>query len=166
MQIANQRGMSDSEPYLFLDWLPPVGNAFLFFGAASGAGVSLGLPGLVLVLLLVPKTLAPDVAGTLMTGLGQDTVSGTTAAAARAAGWTRPGIGKTGTTQTNQSVAFVGGVDGYAVSSLVFADGSKPGSLCPGTPVHIGNCGHGAFGGTAAAPPYFRAMNAILGSSR
>ncbi|RSM91660.1 penicillin-binding protein [Kibdelosporangium aridum] len=109
------------------------------------------------------QAVSSDVASTLMTGLSQDTVSGTTAASAHAAGWTRPDIGKTGTTQTNQSVAFVGGVDRYAVSSLVFADGNKPGQLCPGTPVHIGSCGHGAFGGTVAAPPYFKAMQAILG---
>ncbi|MET0237109.1 MAG: transglycosylase domain-containing protein [Kibdelosporangium sp.] len=112
------------------------------------------------------QALSSDIATTLMTGLSQDTVSGTTAASAHAAGWTRPGIGKTGTTQTNQSVAFVGGTDRYAVSSLVFADGSSPGQLCPGTPVHIGTCGHAAFGGTVAAPPYFRAMHAILGSTQ
>jgi hypothetical protein len=29
--------------------------------------------------------------------------------------------------------------------------------------VHIGDCGHGAFGGTVAAPPYFRALNELLG---
>lgn len=108
------------------------------------------------------QAVSNDVASTLMTGLGQDTVSGTTAASARAAGWNRPGIGKTGTTQDNESVAFVGGTGNYAVSSLVFADGANPGQLCPGTPVHIGSCGHAAFGGTVAAPPYFRAMNAIL----
>ncbi|MEV4314215.1 transglycosylase domain-containing protein [Actinocrispum sp. NPDC049592] len=109
------------------------------------------------------QVISNDVATRLATGLSQDTVSGTTAVSARNAGWTRPGIGKTGTTQTNESVAFVGGTDNYAVSSLVFADGSTPGTLCPGTPVHIGKCGHGAFGGTVAAPPYFRAMKTILG---
>jgi membrane peptidoglycan carboxypeptidase len=108
------------------------------------------------------RVLPAGLADTLMVGLSQDTTIGTTAASAKAAGWTRPGIGKTGTTQTNESVAFVGGVDGYAVSSLVFADGNQPGQLCPGPPVHIGHCGHGAFGGTAAAPPYFRAMSTIL----
>ncbi|MFL6142952.1 MAG: transglycosylase domain-containing protein [Labedaea sp.] len=106
----------------------------------------------------VPTALA----NTLMSGLSQDTISGTSTESARAAGWTRPGIGKTGTTQTNQSVAFVGGANGYAVSSLVFADGARPGQLCAGPPVHLGGCGHGAFGGTAAAPPYFRAMKTIL----
>ncbi len=108
------------------------------------------------------QAVPPGLAHTLMAGLSQDTVSGTTAASARAAGWTRPGIGKTGTTQQSESVAFVGGVDGYAVSSLVFADGPDPGELCPGPPVYIGDCGNGAFGGTAAAPPYFQAMSRIL----
>jgi membrane peptidoglycan carboxypeptidase len=109
------------------------------------------------------RAVSADVANTLVTGLSKDTTEGTSAAAAREAGWTRPGIGKTGTTQTSESVAFVGGTGGYAVSSLVFADGSDPGTICPGTPVHIGSCGNGAFGGTVAAPPYFRALNTILG---
>jgi membrane peptidoglycan carboxypeptidase len=108
------------------------------------------------------QAVPPGLANTLVAGLSQDTVSGTTAASARAAGWTRPGIGKTGTTQQSESVAFVGGVADYAVSSLVFADGPDPGELCPGPPVYIGDCGNGAFGGTAAAPPYFQAMNRIL----
>jgi membrane peptidoglycan carboxypeptidase len=101
-------------------------------------------------------------ANTLMAGLSKDTTNGTSASPAQAAGWTRPGIGKTGTTQTSESVAFLGGTDGYAVSSLVFADGAQPGELCPGPPVHLGSCGHGAFGGTVAAPPYFHAMSAVL----
>ena len=78
------------------------------------------------------------------------------------AGWHRPDIGKTGTTNQSESVAFVGGVDGYAAASMVFADGPNPQEICPGNPVHLGNCGHGAFGGTVAAPPYFAAMNQIL----
>jgi membrane peptidoglycan carboxypeptidase len=106
---------------------------------------------------------SPGLADTLLAGLSQDTVDGTSAAAARAAGWNRPDIGKTGTTNSSESVAFVGAVDGYAASSMLFADGPKPQELCPGPPVHLGDCGHGAFGGTVAAPPYFQAMNEILG---
>jgi membrane peptidoglycan carboxypeptidase len=102
------------------------------------------------------------VANTLSAGLSQDTTIGTSAAAAKAAGWTRPDIGKTGTTQISESVAFVGGVNNYAVSSMVFADGPRPQELCPGPPVHLGVCGNGAFGGTVAAPPYFRAMSQLL----
>jgi membrane peptidoglycan carboxypeptidase len=108
------------------------------------------------------QVIAPGLANTLMAGLSQDTRVGTSAAAARNAHWTRPDIGKTGTTNSSESVAFVGGVDGYAASSMLFADGRHPRELCPGPPVHLGDCGHGAFGGTVAAPPYFDAMNQIL----
>ncbi|WP_200862768.1 transglycosylase domain-containing protein [Amycolatopsis orientalis] len=108
------------------------------------------------------QVIPPGVANTLEAGLSQDTTIGTSAAAARSAGWTHPDIGKTGTTQQSESVAFVGGVDHYAVSSMVFADGPRPQEICPGNPVHLGDCGHGAFGGTVAAPPYFAAMNQLL----
>jgi membrane peptidoglycan carboxypeptidase len=108
------------------------------------------------------QVIPTGVANTLEAGLSKDTTDGTSAQAAHAAGWTRPDIGKTGTTQQSESVAFVGGVDNYAVSSMVFADGSRPREICPGTPVHLGNCGHGAFGGTVAAPPYFHAMSQLL----
>ena len=110
------------------------------------------------------QAVSPAIANTLEAGLSQDTISGTSATAAHAAGWSHADIGKTGTTQNSESVAFVGGVDDYAVSSLVFADGSHPQEICPGTPVHLGDCGNGAFGGTVAAPPYFHAMSQILGT--
>ncbi|MGH3629154.1 MAG: penicillin-binding protein [Sciscionella sp.] len=108
------------------------------------------------------QVITPAVAHTLMQGLSQDTVSGTSAVAARAAHWTRPDIGKTGTTETSESVAFVGGVNNYSVASMVWADGNHPQTLCPGTPIHLGNCGHGAFGGTVAAPTYFNTFNKVL----
>ncbi|MFC7658838.1 penicillin-binding transpeptidase domain-containing protein [Pseudonocardia benzenivorans] len=109
------------------------------------------------------QVVPPGLAHTLAAGLSRDTTIGTSAAAASAAGWTHPGIGKTGTTNASESVAFVGGVDDYAAASMVFADGPHPQEVCPGTPVHLGQCGSGAFGGTVAAPPYFAAMKAILG---
>ncbi|MFD9890712.1 transglycosylase domain-containing protein [Amycolatopsis sp. NPDC059027] len=108
------------------------------------------------------QVIPSGVAHTLMAGLSQDTKHGTSALAAHEAGWTRPDIGKTGTTEQSESVAFVGGVNNYAVSSMVFADGSRPQEICPGNPVHLGDCGAGAFGGTVAAPPYFHAMNQLL----
>jgi membrane peptidoglycan carboxypeptidase len=114
------------------------------------------------------QAVAPGLAHTLAAGLSRDTIDGTSAAAARAAGWTRPDIGKTGTTNTSESVAFVGGVggiDGYAGASIVYADGPHPREICPGSPVHLGDCGHGAFGGTVAAPPYFATMTRLLGSA-
>jgi membrane peptidoglycan carboxypeptidase len=108
------------------------------------------------------QAIAPGLAATLLAGLSKDTISGTSAAAAASARWKRPDIGKTGTTNDSESVAFVGGVNGYGASSMVFADGPHPRTLCPGPPVYLGSCGHGAFGGTVAAPPYFAAMNTIL----
>ncbi len=104
----------------------------------------------------------PGLAHTLAAGLAKDTTDGTSAAAAGAAGWHRPDIGKTGTTNESESVAFIGGVDGYAAASMVYADSAHPQEICPGRPVHLGNCGHGAFGGTVAAPPYFAAFNQLL----
>jgi membrane peptidoglycan carboxypeptidase len=104
----------------------------------------------------------PGLAHTLAAGLAKDTTDGTSAAAASAAGWHRPDIGKTGTTNESESVAFIGGVDGYAAASMVYADSSHPQEICPGRPVHLGNCGHGAFGGTVAAPPYFAAFSRLL----
>lgn len=109
------------------------------------------------------QAVPPGLANTLMVGLSQDTKIGTSAASARAAGWNHIDIGKTGTTNTSESVAFIGGVDDYAVSSMVFADGPHPQEICPGTPVHLGNCGSGAFGGTVAAPPFYHAFAQILG---
>ncbi len=108
------------------------------------------------------QVVSPGLANTLAAGLSKDTTDGTSAAAAGAAGWHRPDIGKTGTTNESESVAFVGGVDGYAAASMVYADGAHPQEVCPGRPVHLGNCGHGAFGGTVAAPPYFAAFNQLL----
>ena len=112
--------------------------------------------------------MAPGLAHTLAAGLSRDTTDGTSAAAASAAGWTRSDIGKTGTTNTSESVVFVGGVGGltgYAAASAVFADGPHPREICPGSPVHLGDCGHGAFGGTVAAPPYFATLTKLLGDT-
>ncbi|OLZ58092.1 transglycosylase domain-containing protein [Amycolatopsis keratiniphila] len=108
------------------------------------------------------RVLPRDVADAVMAGLGQETKSGTAASTARRADWRRPDFGKTGTTQENKAATYVGGVNDYAVSSMVFADGRAPDTICPGPPVRLGSCAHGAFGGTVAAPPYFAAMSELL----
>lgn len=108
------------------------------------------------------------VADTIMNGLKDDTLSGTSAAAARNAHWTRPLAGKTGTTDTSESVGFLGILPNYSTSSLVFNDGSQPEPICGTLPIRTSKaCGGnvGAFGGTIAAPPFFNAFNQILGSS-
>jgi membrane peptidoglycan carboxypeptidase len=104
-------------------------------------------------------------ANTLLAGLSQDTINGTSARAADTAGWTRPDYGKTGTTNESKSVAFVGGVNNYAVASMVFADGSvRPEGICPNYPLKSSEActGHGGFGGPIAGPAYFDAFNQIL----
>ena len=134
-------------------WCPP--NPIQSVTDRDGAAVPVGQQA-------CEQVIAPGLARTLAAGLSADSVSGTSAAAARAAGWSHPDIGKTGTTNESESVAYVGGVDDLAAASMVFADGPHPAEICPGPPVHLGDCGSGAFGGTVAAPPYFATMKALL----
>jgi membrane peptidoglycan carboxypeptidase len=110
------------------------------------------------------QAVPPGLANTLMNGMGQDTTVGTSAGAAKAAGWNRPTAGKTGTTQQNESVAFLGMVDNYAASSIVYTDGSYPYPICNSTPPHLSSAGPcaGGFGGTVAAPTFFDTFNQVL----
>ncbi|MFC0546653.1 transglycosylase domain-containing protein [Kutzneria chonburiensis] len=108
------------------------------------------------------------VADTIVNGLKDDTISGTSVAAARNAHWTRPMAGKTGTTETSRSVGFLGILPNWSASSMVFADGSTPEPICGTLPVHSSpNCAgaNGAFGGTVAAPTWFNAFTQIVGNS-
>ncbi|REH50150.1 membrane peptidoglycan carboxypeptidase [Kutzneria buriramensis] len=105
------------------------------------------------------------VADTIVNGLKDDTISGTSVQAAKNAHWTRPMAGKTGTTETSRSVGFLGILPNFAASSMVYADGSTPEPICGTLPVHSSpNCAgaNGAFGGTVAAPTFFNAFNQIL----
>lgn len=114
------------------------------------------------------QVVAPALADTMIRGLSKDTTEGTSATSARKANWTRQLAGKTGTTEFNESVGFVGGMQRYAASSLVFADGSQPAPICATTPPHLDSAGlgcAGAFGGSLASPPFFAAFGALLGNS-
>lgn len=110
------------------------------------------------------QVISPSVASALKEGLSEDTVSGTSHRAADSADWDYADIGKTGTTEENKSVAFVGGVGNYAVSSVVFADDSEPAAICVSRPISSTSkgCEGQAFGGSVAAPPYFDAFKDIL----
>jgi membrane peptidoglycan carboxypeptidase len=113
------------------------------------------------------QVVAPQLADTVIRGLAQDTTIGTSATSARKAHWSRQLAAKTGTTEYNESVGFVAGLRGYAASSLVFADGSQPASICATTPPRLddgGGCA-GAFGGSLASPPFFAAFGSLLGDS-
>ncbi|WAL66040.1 transglycosylase domain-containing protein [Amycolatopsis cynarae] len=107
---------------------------------------------------VVPEGLA----NSLVIGMSKDDTEGTSHAAAQAAGWTRPMIGKTGTTQESGSAAFVAAVPQLAGAAMVFRPDNPVGGLCDGagnvTPCADGNM----FGGKAPARTWFGAMNAIL----
>jgi membrane peptidoglycan carboxypeptidase len=116
------------------------------------------------------QVIPAGLANTVVNGLSHDTVGpGTSTAPAQAANWTRPIAGKTGTTEVNKSLAFVGLTDGYAASSIVFADGQFPAKICATTPPHLdgsgGRCGANGFGGPVAAPTFFNAFNQILANT-
>jgi membrane peptidoglycan carboxypeptidase len=107
-------------------------------------------------------------ANTILNGMSHDTTGdGTAAAQASISGWTKPLSAKTGTTQNSESVGYLAIVNGYASSSLVFADGSRPAIICVGPPPHLitqHGCGKSneAFGASLAAPTFFQAFEQLL----
>ncbi|MGH3932466.1 MAG: PASTA domain-containing protein, partial [Pseudonocardiaceae bacterium] len=71
--------------------------------------------------------------------------------------WTRPMLGKTGTTQNNRSAGFVGATPQYSAAVLVWPDGSRPSPICDSDPPRL--CGNGnIFGGKVPARTWFQAM--------
>ncbi|WP_158887625.1 transglycosylase domain-containing protein [Amycolatopsis anabasis] len=102
-------------------------------------------------------------ANTLAVGMSKDDQpGGTSAAAASAAGWNRPLIGKTGTTQNNGSATFVGGTPQLAGAAMVFRPEGGSGGLCDGAG-NVTTCGDGnMFGGKAPARTFYGAMSKIL----
>jgi membrane peptidoglycan carboxypeptidase len=110
----------------------------------------------------VPEGLA----NTLATGMSKDVQPGGTAhAAAQGVGWTRPMIGKTGTTQQNGSAAFVGGTPQIAGAAMVFRPDRPFGGLNDGGPGRVvatkGATGN-MFGGKTPARTWFGAVSKIL----
>jgi len=113
----------------------------------------------------VPVTEAPceqavpeGLANTLAVGLSKDDAPGGTAfAAARSAGWSRPLLGKTGTTQDNKSAGFVGATPQYAGAVMVWPDSTDVRPICDSDPPRL--CGSGnIFGGKVPARTWFDAM--------
>ncbi|MGH4005838.1 MAG: transglycosylase domain-containing protein, partial [Pseudonocardiaceae bacterium] len=103
---------------------------------------------------VVPEGLA----NTLAVGLSKDDQPGGTAfAAAQTAKWTRPMIGKTGTTTANRSAGFVGATPQYSGAVLVWPDGSRPSPICDTDPPRLCSDGN-IFGGKVPARTWFNAM--------
>ncbi|MBK1783282.1 transglycosylase domain-containing protein [Prauserella cavernicola] len=110
----------------------------------------------------VPEGLA----NTLAVGMSKDDLPGGTAAAAAAdVGWDRPMIGKTGTTQTNGSAAFLGATPQMAGAAMVFRPDLPNGGLYdagPGNVSAVGGESGNMFGGKTPARTWFGAMTKIL----
>jgi membrane peptidoglycan carboxypeptidase len=108
------------------------------------------------------QAIAEPLANTLVAGLSKDVQMGTAATAAHAAHWTRPMLGKTGTTQEYKSAGFVGATPQLAASVLVFDDSTNPQGICVGDPPR--RCGRGGniYGGKTPAQTWFEAMNPIM----
>ncbi|APU16278.1 MULTISPECIES: transglycosylase domain-containing protein [Actinoalloteichus] len=100
-------------------------------------------------------------ANSMAQAMSRDTTgSGTAANAASAAGWSRPMVGKTGTTQNYRSAAFMGATPHWAGANMVFGDSSRPGPICNGTPPV--QCGSGnMYGGHAPARTWFQTMTPL-----
>ncbi|GAA3355156.1 transglycosylase domain-containing protein [Saccharopolyspora gregorii] len=109
------------------------------------------------------QAISPEVAGQLAQGMSKDDTEGTSKAAATAAGWTRPMIGKTGTTQESKSAAFLAATPQMAGAVLTYADGSRPRGICDAggdAPPFLCSDGN-IFGGKVPARTWFDAMNRI-----
>ncbi|MDY5785425.1 transglycosylase domain-containing protein [Corynebacterium sp.] len=108
------------------------------------------------------QAVSADIAGALATGMSEDTISGTAARAAGAAGWNAPVAAKTGTTESHQSSAFLGFTRGVAAATYIFNDGTQTTPLCSGP---VRQCAEGTlFGGNEAADAWFRMANAVPGA--
>ncbi len=108
---------------------------------------------------VVPEGLA----NTLTTALAKDTTTGTGAAAAGSVGWSLPMAGKTGTTESHRSSAFLGYTNQLAAASYVFDDSPKPAALCAFPLRKCGGAGN-LYGGTSPAQTWFLAMSPIATS--
>ncbi|BBY19153.1 transglycosylase/D,D-transpeptidase PonA2 [Mycolicibacterium litorale] len=104
----------------------------------------------------VPEGLANTLANALSK---DDTGAGTAAGAASSVGWDLPMSGKTGTTESNRSSAFLGFTNQLAAANYIYDDSPSPGELCS---FPLRQCGSGnLFGGNEPARTWFTAMKPI-----
>lgn len=109
------------------------------------------------------QVIEPGLAHTLANALAKDDQGvGTSAGAARSAGWTFPVSAKTGTTESHRSSAFLGFTNSLAGSAYVYGDSSSPGEICT-SPLRA--CGDGnLFGGNEPARTWYTAVKPVIGN--
>jgi membrane peptidoglycan carboxypeptidase len=104
---------------------------------------------------VVPEGLA----NTLANALSKDHISGTAASSAGSVGWNLPMSGKTGTTESHRSSAFLGFTNQYAAANYIFDDTPSPSDLCSWP---LRRCSSGnLYGGNEPARTWFTAMKPI-----
>ncbi len=104
---------------------------------------------------VVPEGLA----NTLANALGKDHTSGTAAGSAGSVGWSLPMSGKTGTTESHRSSAFLGFTNRYAAANYIFDDTPTPSELCSWP---LRRCSSGnLYGGNEPARTWYLAMSPI-----
>jgi membrane peptidoglycan carboxypeptidase len=107
------------------------------------------------------QAVEPALARTLAQAMSKDTVDGGTGAtAARAAGWDRQMLGKTGTTQNHQSAGFLGATPQLAGAVLTFSDSDRPKPICDGNRPYLCETGN-IYGGKVPARTWFDAMKPL-----
>ncbi|CAM3544466.1 peptidoglycan glycosyltransferase [Tsukamurella ocularis] len=105
---------------------------------------------------VIDKGLANTLANALS---ADDRGAGTSAGSASRAGWTLPLSGKTGTTETFRSSAFLAYTNQYAGASYVYNDGNSPGPICTSP---LRPCGEGnVYGGNEPALAWYNGLKPV-----
>lgn len=95
------------------------------------------------------QAVEPNIAQALADAMSDDIKNGTAAPAAGNWGWNVPTAGKTGTTESHQSAAFMGFNSNFAAVPYIYNDGTETMSLCTGP---VRQCYEGTlFGGNEPA---------------
>ena len=95
-----------------------------------------------------------DVAHALSNALSEDAKQGTAKDAAHAAGFSSPVAAKTGTTESNQSSAFLGFNEGISAAPYIYNDGTSTVPLCTGPVRQCAGWGN-LYGGLEPAQTFF-----------
>lgn len=110
------------------------------------------------------RAIDAETASALAVGMSKDTVSGTAASAASMYGWSLPTAAKTGTTESNQSSAFMVFNSNFAAAPYIYNDGTSTTPLCSG-PVRQCSSGN-LFGGNEPAQTWFNMASNVPAASQ
>lgn len=109
------------------------------------------------------QAVEPNVARALADAMSDDVKNGTAAPAANGWGWRAPTAGKTGTTESHQSAAFMGFNSNFAAVPYIYNDGTETMSLCTGP---VRQCYEGTlFGGNEPANTWMSVATNSPGAS-